>query len=146
VEQDFINELNILKDIKASGYKCFPILKDWGETNIETTYQVYEIKDKSKFFIQSKLGRGISTIFYKYKKNFKKIDVLKIGIQLLKVIERFHSLGYVHRDIKPDNILIDPNRNYKEYENVNLNHDSDLKEYIKRGRLKLDRNDPYHTL
>ena len=28
-----------------------------------------------------------------------------IGIELLKTIEKFHKLGYVHLDIKPDNII-----------------------------------------
>ena len=46
----------------------------------------------------------------KRKKIFKKIDILKIGIQMLKLIEQLHSIGYVHRDIKPDNILLEPNK------------------------------------
>ena len=60
--------------------------------------------------MQNKLGKGVSTIFYKHKKNFKQIDVLKVGIQMIKNVENLHSLGYVHRDIKPDNILVDLNR------------------------------------
>lgn len=35
------------------------------------------------------------------------IDAVKIGIELIKVIERVHKLGICHNDIKPDNILLD---------------------------------------
>jgi serine/threonine protein kinase len=34
------------------------------------------------------------------------VDTLKIGIQLINMIERMHNIGYIHNDIKPDNILI----------------------------------------
>ena len=30
----------------------------------------------------------------------------QIGIQLLKLLEDLHSIGYVHNDLKPDNILV----------------------------------------
>ena len=31
---------------------------------------------------------------------------LKIGIQLVKILETLHLTGYTHNDIKPDNIMI----------------------------------------
>ena len=31
--------------------------------------------------------------------------MLQIGIQLLDIIETLHQLGFIHSDIKPDNIL-----------------------------------------
>ena len=80
VELDYITELQILKDIKISGSECFSQLEDWGETEVQNTYQIQEIKNKSKFILQNKLGKGVNTIFYKHKKNFKKMDVLKLGI------------------------------------------------------------------
>ena len=45
-------------------------------------------------------------IFTLNNKLLKKSDVLKIGIQLVKSIRQLHSLGYVHLDIKPDNIMV----------------------------------------
>jgi serine/threonine protein kinase len=35
----------------------------------------------------------------------KKSDILKLGIQLIKSIRQLHSLGFVHLDLKPDNIM-----------------------------------------
>ena len=54
-----------------------------------------------------KLGKELSSMFFRQKKKMKKIDILKLGIQLIKIVESFHSLGYIHRDIKPDNILLE---------------------------------------
>ena len=31
---------------------------------------------------------------------------MQIGIQLTNLLEKFHSLGYVYNDLKPDNICI----------------------------------------
>jgi serine/threonine protein kinase len=33
-------------------------------------------------------------------------SAVQIGIQLTKQIQNLHSIGYLHLDIKPDNILI----------------------------------------
>lgn len=33
-------------------------------------------------------------------------EVRQIGTQLIKALRELHSLGYVHLDIKPDNILL----------------------------------------
>ena len=33
-------------------------------------------------------------------------DVAEIGIQLLQCVENMHSAGYIHGDIKPDNIML----------------------------------------
>ena len=42
----------------------------------------------------------------------RKIDVLKIGIQMIKQVEQLHKLGYLHLDIKLDNILLGQNDSY----------------------------------
>ena len=47
----------------------------------------------------------MESIFQLNKKMLKKSDILKLGIQLIKSIRQLHSLGYVHLDIKPDNIM-----------------------------------------
>lgn len=35
-----------------------------------------------------------------------KMDILKMGIKLLDMIEKLHSLDILHQDIKLDNILL----------------------------------------
>ena len=38
--------------------------------------------------------------------------ILKSAIEMLKAIEAFHTRGYVHRDIKPGNFVVKPDRKY----------------------------------
>ena len=40
-------------------------------------------------------------------KNYFIKEVTKYFIMILKIIEKIHDIGIVHRDIKPDNIMID---------------------------------------
>lgn len=60
--------------------------------------------------MQNRLGKTLSDIFMESRRRLRKADVLKIGVQLLKAIERLHSIGYLHLDIKPDNMLIEPGK------------------------------------
>lgn len=34
-------------------------------------------------------------------------DILSLGIELINLVETLHSLGYIHCDIKLDNIMFD---------------------------------------
>jgi len=34
-------------------------------------------------------------------------DVLKIGIEMIRILEGLHSIGICHLDIKPDNIMLE---------------------------------------
>ena len=36
----------------------------------------------------------------------KVIDILKLGIQLVKNIRNLHNSGHLHLDIKPDNVMV----------------------------------------
>ena len=40
------------------------------------------------------------------KKHFTSKCIVTLGIHVLNLIERIHSIGYIHCDIKPDNIMI----------------------------------------
>ena len=41
--------------------------------------------------------------------------VCKIGIQLLEQLKTIHDMGYIHCDLKPDNIIVGSNKYDKDY-------------------------------
>ena len=53
----------------------------------------------------SRFGASLSTIEQQYEKfSFKTVN--QIGMQMIDMIKSFHKTGYVHNDIKPDNICL----------------------------------------
>ena len=90
-------EAEFLQEIQ--GHDCFPIYRDYGETD-QYRYYVMELLGPS--LLQA---RRISPGCI-----FSSSTALRLGIEMLKCIETFHSLGYLHRDIKPGNFLLRPNR------------------------------------
>jgi len=55
--------------------------------------------------ILERYGMTLENIFCKNNQLLKKSEILKLGIQLMKSIRQLHSIGYVHLDIKTDNIM-----------------------------------------
>jgi len=65
------------------------------------------VKQGSQFIIMSKLGISLKDIFFQNQFKIKCSDSVKIGIKVLKALEKLHSIGIVHRDIKPDNFCFE---------------------------------------
>jgi len=48
-------------------------------------------------------------------KCFSKKCTIQIGIELIKCIREFHNMGFVHLDVKPDNIVVSKEKGNKLY-------------------------------
>lgn len=75
---------------------------------IETNAQLYQDKS-AKLYIVTELvpGKKLSS---RAKEPFSFDESLKIVDQLADTVEYFHSRGSIHRDIKPDNIILRDNK------------------------------------
>ena len=51
-------------------------------------------------------GDTLFSIGHKLKCKLSIHSVISIGIQLLNCLEKLHELGFVHNDLKPDNVLV----------------------------------------
>ena len=65
------------------------------------------LQENLEFLIMEKLGSSLFTVMSKCGGfPFSKTEVLGMGIELLSDVTKLHSIGYIHGDIKPDNVLL----------------------------------------
>lgn len=73
--------------------------------NVSSSYSQGQFTQDCKFIVLKKLGISLYSILKGNYLNLRKIDILKAGIQMINCVEEFHKLGYVHLDIKVNNLL-----------------------------------------
>ena len=61
-----------------------------------------------------RLGKNLAQIYQLHGKVLSISQIVGLGLQLVDSIESLHSLGYIHNDIKLDNIVVGvPSREIK---------------------------------
>ena len=86
------NEYNIA--MVMSGTQGFPTIYGKG------------MLDELPFIVMQQLGLTMYDLIRRNNKHFGTKTVVSIGIALINLIERMHDKGFIHCDIKPDNIMI----------------------------------------
>lgn len=61
---------------------------------------------KYRFVVMDRYGRDLWSIFLQNKRVFTLPTVLKVGLQIIDVLQYIHSKTYVHADIKGGNLLL----------------------------------------
>ena len=100
----FEQEVEVLE--KVSDLQGFSKLVDKGLSNSSFTNQL-GIEDMTRFLIMEKLETALIDVYDYSDSNFKKIDVLKLGIELFNLMEKLHDKDITHQNLKPDNIIFD---------------------------------------
>ena len=62
--------------------------------------------DKYRFLIMERFGKDLQKIFQTGKKKFPPKAAYTIAIKVLDTLEYIHAQGYVHNDIKAQNLLL----------------------------------------
>lgn len=66
-----------------------------------------EIENNIFYIVTDMLGKDIQFLMTKCPlKKFKLETAIKIGVQMFKRIKDFHGIGYIHRDIKLNNYVV----------------------------------------
>ena len=72
--------------------------------NILTIYEIREEPDQTLLVTEFIQGRTLRE--YYRERVLSDVDINEIGIQLCRALDHAHKRGVVHRDIKPDNIML----------------------------------------
>ena len=86
----------------------FSIMRSLSDKNISGFPKVYSqgLIQKQPYIVQEKLGLSIKDILKRNKLHFSIKCIISLAIQIIELLEKFHDQGYIHCDIKPDNIMI----------------------------------------
>lgn len=69
--------------------------------------EIYSIYETPKFnvLVMELLGDNLDTLFTKHNKKFEVPFVLRLGYDMINIMEKIHNCGFIHRDIKPNNFM-----------------------------------------
>jgi len=93
------HELQIYQ--KLNKYKITPHIL-WYGTQFDT-----------HFLVMDYMGLSFDKIFKNNNQKFSLKTVAMLAIDLLSILETFHDLSFIHRDLKPNNIVIGQYPNHK---------------------------------
>lgn len=92
-------------------FKMYKIIKQSGFTKGLPEVFCYMQTDDYNIMTMELLGANLNTLMMKNKGSFDLNTVLKLGIEITTLLEKFHSAGFIHRDIKPNNFLVGQENN-----------------------------------
>lgn len=94
----FKREIEVLKDLLSPNGKCHP--------NIVAFYEIFEIDGQFHLVMEYVDGKNALEWIRSIGQPLPVATAAHIGRQLLSALDYAHSKGYVHRDVKPSNLLV----------------------------------------
>jgi len=102
--------------IEATVLRELVLLKKFNNNNIVKCFDIFQDRDDNRvlhIYIIIEMGIHSLRKYTRLKCNFKKNDIKDLSIQLCNALCYMNKYGYIHGDLKPDNIMTFLNNNYK---------------------------------
>ena len=91
-------------------------------------------KGEKQYFATELLGKNLSQIYQLSLGQMSIAQIINLGVQLTHSIESLHRIGYIHNDIKPDNIMVGQENRKNDHFKVYLIDFGLCHKYIKSAR------------
>jgi len=114
------NEYHVLDKLNSMYETGFPVV-------LLAKYEKHEKHDKKKGnfnLLMTYVGVDLKSFYFTNQSKFTFDFIKEIGDQLIDRIERLHRIGYIHGDLKPENICIGKvyDRHTGKYQNNDIVH------------------------
>lgn len=106
VTRTFSNTQGGMDDVTARFKDEFRLLTQLHHPNLAAVYDFGRSEEQDSFFFTQELIHGDS--LGDFLKGASRETIVEIFVQLARALDYIHTLGFVHEDIKPSNVLVCP--------------------------------------
>ncbi|MEZ4452144.1 MAG: serine/threonine-protein kinase [Nannocystaceae bacterium] len=106
VTRTFSNTQGAMDDVTARFKDEFRLLTQLHHPNLAAVYDFGRSEEQDSFFFTQELIHGDS--LGDFLKGASREVMVEIFVQLARALDYIHTLGFVHEDIKPSNVLVCP--------------------------------------
>ncbi|MBK8262539.1 MAG: protein kinase [Nannocystis sp.] len=106
ISRSFGNSQGLIDDATVRFKDEFRLLTQLHHPNLAAVYDFGRCDAQDSFFFTQELIHGLS--LGEYLKGAPQAVVVEVFVQLARALDYIHTLGFVHEDIKPSNVLVLP--------------------------------------